>query len=610
MAKRKKAKRNFTDFRSRILFVLIILFFGLLSYKLVKVAFFSEIDYNKKVLNQRVNEMNKSSGDLEPKRGSISDVNGVPLAESLDVFSIIYDPKLILDLIANQKDGEDAKKDINDFLYEHLDLEAGSLEKLLDERDFSHYEKIAVELEYKDVEELILAIEKGELKGVTYEKNFRRNYPHNNLASDVVGFVSRDGTGLLGIEGVYDEYLRGKSGRKFGSASSSNDFEMIEEKEDAGANVITNIDLSVQSFAMEVMDEYVEENHPLGMEVVLMDPRDGRILGMASYPSYNLNSPYDLDSFFTEEEQDALSDEEISKFRNELWRNGAISNTYEPGSTFKPFTLAMGLEEHRVDAGSNYNCKGFKIPFKDEEPIHCHKLSGHGNQDYVKALGNSCNVAFMDMGVAIGKEVFAKYIRAFGFGSITGVDLNGESSARSLLYKEEELNPVELQTSSFGQGFNVTPIQLITGFSSLINGGFLYEPHIVNRVVDENGTVILRNEKNLQRVVISKESANRVSKALAAVVDDGSGRRAKIEGYSIGGKTGQAEKGDRDTKDYIISFIGYSPIENPEIIALVVIDDPDKEEVSSLDAVIVFRKIMEKVLPYMRVSKDYSMEQN
>ncbi len=606
MAKKKKAKINFTDFRSRILFALLILFFALLCYKLVKVAFFSEIDYNKKVLNQRVNEMNKSSGDLEPKRGSISDVNGVPLAESLDVYSIIYDPKLLLDLKDGQKDGEDVVKEINTFLYEHLELETGSLERLLEERDFSHYEKIAIDLDYKDAEDVILAIEKAELKGVSYEKNFMRKYPHKDLASDVIGFVSRDGSGLLGIEGVYDEYLRGKSGREFGSASSAGDFEMIKEKEEAGADVITNIDLTVQGFAMEAMQAYVEKNNPLGMEVILMDPRDGRILGMASYPSYDLNSPYDLDKFFTKEEQDAMSDEEISRFRNELWRNGAISNTYEPGSTFKPFTLAMGLEEHRVDAGSNYNCKGFKIPFKDEQPIHCHKLSGHGNQDYVKALGNSCNVAFMDMGVAIGKELFAKYIRAFGFGSITGVDLNGESSARSLLYKEEQLNPVELQTSSFGQGFNVTPIQLITGFSSLINGGFLYEPHIVNRVVDTNGTVLLRNEKSLQRVVISKGTASRVSKALAAVVDDGSGRRAKIEGYSIGGKTGQAEKGDRDTKDYIISFIGYSPIESPEIIALVVIDDPDKDDVSSLDAVIVFREIMEKVLPYMRVSKDYS----
>ncbi len=633
--------------RARFLIGVIIILFLHLIYCLVNIAFVEGKNYDIVVLRQRADSKNVSSRFSENKRGSILDANGIPLAESHLIYTIIYDPKLILSLRETESKKTDKlinlPEEINSFLYQKLDIEEGKLEKLLEEKKESHYEKILINAEFSECDEVIQAIDARKIPaGVTYIKDYTRNYPYDELACDIIGFVRGDNIGLWGLEKHYDDYLKGKKGRNFGLVDENDDFVISKIEEKDGYNLVLNINYMVQKYVTEAMDRYAKENNPMAMEVVVMDPRDARVLAMASYPNYNLNNPNDLSGFFSEEDLDKIRngikrkddfdritkfefftkrDESILKkgckddeqyaeiiqhFRDNLWKNGSIVNTYEPGSTFKSFTLAMALEEGKIDKSNTYMCKGAKVPFEGEKPIRCHKRSGHGLIDYSDALAGSCNVAFMEIGEAIGRDIFYEYTRDFGFGSITNIDLDGEVSARGLLNPLNKLNPVELQTNAFGQGFNITPIQLITAYSALINGGFFYEPHVVNRVVDEKGTVILKNDKKLQRVILSKEVADEIKYELGKVVESGTGSRAAIEGYSIAGKTGTAEKGKREEKDYILSFIGFSPIENPEVIALVVVDDPDKEDVSSGEAIKVFKDMMKDVLPYLRVTKDYS----
>ncbi len=641
--------KNDKNFLAKSTFVLISIFigFGYLIYCLVNIAFVEGKNYDLVVLRQRADSKNVSYGFSENKRGSILDANGIPLAESHLIYTIVYDPKLIISLEESESKKSDElinlREEINAFLYEQLNLSEGSLEKLLEEKKESHFEKILVNAEFSECAEVIQAIDSRKLPaGVTYNKEYTRNYPYGDLACDIIGFVRGDNIGLWGLEKRYDDYLKGKKGRNFGLVDENDDFIITNIEEKDGYNLVLNINYMVQKYITEAMDRYAKENNPMAMEVIVMDPRDARVLAMASYPSYNLNNPYSLSDFFSKDDLDKIrngikreddferitkfkyftnKDEEILKqgckdeeeygkiiqhFRDNLWKNGAIVNTYEPGSTFKSFTLAMALEEGIIDENDTYMCRGSKVPFEGERPIKCHKWSGHGLIDYSAALAGSCNVAFMDIGEAIGRNIFYEYTRNLGFGSVTNIDLDGEVSARGLLNPLDKLNPVELQTNAFGQGFNITPIQLITAYSALINGGFYYEPHVVNRVVDEDGTIIMKNDKKLQRVILSKEVADEVRYQLGNVVEGGTGSKAAIEGYSIAGKTGTAEKGKRSEKDYILSFIGFSPIENPEVLALVVIDDPDKDDVSSAEAIKVFKDMMKDVLPYLRITKDYS----
>ncbi len=592
-------------FKYKLFFFLIVILgsFVVLMGKLIHINAIDEKPYKQIVLNQQVDKMNKSSVQLFAKRGTIFDKNCIPLARSAVNYTIIYDPAVLLDY---EEKNSGAIQRINKEIYVNLDIEEGILEKLLKDKKNSSYEKIATEVEHESCAQLIEKIDNGELRGVTYEKKYKRMYPYDTLACGVIGFYKENVDNLWGIERIYNEYLKGESGRRFGIVDENEEFVVQDEPPIDGYDVILNIDYTVQTIVEESIASFYEKEDANSISIIIMDPRNGEVLAMASYPNFDLNNPYDLSNYFTPEEIETLTDEEVTVFRNNLWRNSNISDTYEPGSTFKPFTLAMGLEEHTVDDGTIYYCGGSKIPFEGEKPIHCHKRSGHEYLDYVNALGYSCNVAFMDMGLGIGRKNFAKYQRTFGFSSVTNIDINGETSARNLVYNESQLNPVELQTSSFGQGFNVTPIQLITGFSALVNGGYLYEPHVMNKIVDSEGNVVFKNEKKLQRVVISKEVSDKVSSALKNVVDDGTGTKAEIKGYSIGGKTGTAEKGDRETKNYVVSFIGYSPVINPEVIALVVIDEPTGDQVSSAQAANLFREMMEKVLPYLRITKDYT----
>jgi len=328
-----------------------------------------------------------------------------------------------------------------------------------------------------------------------------------------------------------------------------------------------------------------------------MNPKNGEIYGMANYPDYSLEKPYDVESFKTLKQFETMNDIDIL---NRLWGNENVTDSYEPGSTFKPFVVAAALEENKVHKEDTFICEGSLNVGKYN--ISCWEPRGHGEQTIEEALANSCNVALMEIGAKLERDLFYDYQHMFGFGAQTGIDLEGETSARVNVYERDELNLVELATSSFGQGFNVTPIQLITGFSALINGGYLYEPKLMKKIYTEN-QVVETTESNLFRQVISEDVSHLLRLTLGNVVNEGTGKKASIAGYEIGGKTGTAETNARDDSSYIVSFIGFAPVENPQVITLVVVEEPVGLKVNSRFAAKIFVDVMEDTMPYLHIFK-------
>lgn len=577
-----------------------------LGYRLVYISVLDDNNYKQHVLAQQISNLTDTNNQIIPKRGAIFDARGgIALAQSNVIYNVVYDPAVL-------REHDEAIVDKTIFLLSDTlnEVTAESLRELLVTNTMSHYEVIARGLNYDTIKPIQEALNNYEIRGVSFEENYERVYPYDTLASDVIGFLSSDGIGLTGLESRYNDMLSGEVGRRFGALD---DDKMINQEDVLavnGYNIHLNIDFTVQSYIEEAIDNFYMEEDAISVKAIVMDPRNGHILGMASYPDFDLNNPYDTSHLITEEAKSNMDKAQVNELLNSVWKNGNTAESYEPGSTFKPLTFSMALEEYLVNHETTYYCGGYKIPYEGEEPIYCHKRVGHGHQTLVEALSNSCNVAFMDMGETIGRDFFYSYSRMFGMGAATGIDLDSDYSFRDSVYSYKNLNPVELQTSSFGQGFNVTPIQLITGFSAVVNGGNLFQPQIMNKIVAEDGRIIEVKEPLIQRKVISEEVSKLTRDALRIVVDEGTGKRAQVEGYSIGGKTGTAEKGDRETKDYIVSFIGFSPTIAPEVITLVVVDDPKGEDVNSRYAAAIFKDIMEDVLPYLRVPREYEPEEN
>lgn len=586
--------------RSALLFIIFICFMIFLGFKLIQINFLDNNNYKQTVLSQQVSNMTDTINHIVPKRGVIYDARGIALAESNMVYHVIFDPKVL------NVHEEDVIQSTIDFLVMNLeDVTTGQLRDHLVNDALSNYVPIARSLSYPEVKAIIEAIDNLEIKGVSLEEQYQRQYPYGTMASDILGFVRADGIGSYGAEQYYNDYLTGEEGRRFGAVDQLQQIVQEDVEAKDGYNVHLNIDFTIQTYIEDALKAFFEEEEALSAGAIIMNPQNGQIYGMASYPDYDLNDPNDLTLFLRGANLDGLSDKEVTDLKLRMWTNDMVFSSYEPGSTFKPITIAMALEEYIVTTESTFYCGGSKIPYEGEDPINCHKLSGHGEQTLLEALSNSCNVALMDVGEAVGRDLFDKYQRSFGFGAVTNSDVFGEQSVRNLVYDIDELDPVQLATSSFGQGSNVTPLQLINGFSAIINGGYLYEPQLMSRVTDETGTIIYENKPVINRKVISEDVSAQLLSALQQVVDEGTGKRAAIEGYKIGGKTGTAEKKDRTTKDYIVSFIGFSPTDHPEVICLVVVDDPVGEKVNSRYAAGIFKDIMEDVLPYLRIPKTY-----
>ena len=566
--------------------------------------------YNQIVLSHQDYE----SRTIPYKRGNIIDRNGTYLAISEKVYNLVVDPKQILDTEENYQ-YLDATLDA---LVECFGYKRDELQAMIEEKKDSQYVIYAKQLPAEDKEKFetyekdknkeyrALPTEEGgnqRITGVWFEEEYKRTYPYNELACNVVGFALKDGNASGGVEQYYNDILNGVSGREYGYLNGDSNVERTVKPAQNGKTLELTIDVNIQKIVQKYLDEWQAGIGSNLAAAIVMDPNSGEILAMDTTTRYNLNDPYNLSTYYTDEEIQAMDEKAKSEAWYKMWRNFCVSDTFEPGSTIKPFTVATGLEIGALKGDETYYCGGsLQI---DEWEIKCisYDNGGHGQQNLTQVMENSCNVALMQIGLAIGPEEFCKYQSIFGFGQYTGIDLPGE--AVGILQSPDGMIKTDLATNSFGQNFNVTMLQLATGFCSLINGGDYYEPHLVKAIQDENGNVIQTIDPVLEKKTISKETSDKLKSYMYSVVQNGSGRYAQVEGYDIGGKTGTAEKLPRGENKNVVSFIGYAPQENPEIMIYVVIDEPNAPDQSATSSLIsqLASDIMAEAFPYLNITK-------
>ena len=589
------------------LFLAIILAFVILVLRITYINASSGASYTKVVLDQQ----QYNSRTIPFKRGDIVDRNGTKIATSERVYNVILDVEVML------SDKDNVEPTIR-VLNECFGIEEEKVRKVIEESPSSRYSILLKGVNYETAQKFEKIDEDEEnypnVAGIWLEDDYIRRYPYNTLASDVIGFTVNGNLGSNGIEAAYNSILNGADGREYGYLDEDLTFERTVKEPDNGNTVVSTIDLQVQSivekhilaFNETYRDGFTTGEGSKNTAVIVMNPQNGEILAEASYPNYDLNQPRDLTKYYTEEEIAAMSDEDKLNKYNQLWNNFCVSEFYEPGSTFKPFTIAAGLEIGTLTGDEGYTCGGM-LHIGDHD-IHCSNRDGHGPQSLKRSLENSCNVALMHIGQSMGKEEFCRYQKLFGFGEDTGIDLPAE--ALGLLYDVEDMDPATLATNSFGQNFNVTMTQLSASFCALINGGNYYKPHVVRQIWDENGNLIENKNPVLLKRTISKETSDIVKDYMLGVVEEGTGAKAAVEGYDVGGKTGTAEKQPRGNKKYLVSFIGYAPQENPEVVVYAVIDEPNvAEQASSAYAMQLASDIMKEIFPYLGISKSPAEEE-
>ena len=585
------------------LYLAVILVFVALVGKITMINASSGDKYTKVVLDQQQYD----SRTIPFKRGDIVDRNGTKMATSERVYNVILDVKVLT------SDEENIEPTI-EVLKDCFGIEEEVVEELIEEKPSSRYNILLKGIDYAKSKEFEAIDEDDEnypnVKGIWLEEDYVRSYPYQTLASDVIGFTVDGNVGSNGIEASYNSLLNGTDGREYGYFDDSSTVERTVKEPVNGSTIVSTIDLQVQSIVEKCVLAFNEQHKNEASEgegskntaVIVMNPQNGEILAEASYPNYDLNNPRDLSKYYSEETIEAMTDEEKLDILNNLWNNFCVSSTYEPGSTFKPFTIAAGLENGILSGEENYYCGGvLQVGGHD---IHCSNRQGHGAQTLKRSLENSCNVALMEIGEALGAEEFCRYQSLFGFGEYTGIDLPGEASTSGLLYTPENMDAASLATNAFGQNFNVTMTQLVSAFCSLVNGGDYYEPHVVKQIRDENGNVTENKDPVLVRKTVSKETSDILKDYLLGVVEEGTGSSAAVEGYSIGGKTGTAEKLPRGNGKYLVSFIGYAPQDNPEVVVYVVVDEPNvAAQASSSYATGLFSQIMSEICPYLGIEK-------
>lgn len=600
--RKSKFRRKFTKLMQKklvLLFAGIVLAFTLLVGRITYINASSGDKYSKIVLDQQQYQ----SRTIPFKRGDIVDRNGTKLATSQRVYNVILDAKVM----NSDKKYVDPTIQV---LADCFGLDKSDVEAQVEENPGSRYLVMKKGVSYEKAQEFEKIEEDNEnypnVNGIWLEEDYVRTYPYNTLASDVIGFTVSGNVGSNGIEASYNSILNGTDGREYGYLSEDSSYQKTVKEAQNGDTIVSTIDLQVQSVVEKYITQFNEEHSSgttLGSKntaVMVMNPQNGEILAEASYPNYDLNNPRDLTKFHTEEELASMSDEDKVKELNSLWNNFCISSGYEPGSTFKPFTISEGLDLGVLTGDESYTCNG--VLHVGDHDIHCSNRDGHGTQTLKKALENSCNVALMQIGSAIGKEQFVRYQKLFGFGQSTGIDLPGE--AAGLLYSLDDMDSSTLATNAFGQNFNVTMTQMAASFCSLINGGNYYEPHVVKQIQDENGNVTENKDPVLVRHTVSKETSDIIKDYMLGVVEEGTAKTAAVEGYDVGGKTGTAEKLPRRNGKYLVSFIGYAPQENPQVMVYVVIDEPNVDnQANSKLATTMASQIMTEIFPYLGVEK-------
>ena len=607
-SRRKKPKKLLRRMHNKlyIVFGVLCILFVALIFRLMYIEYTSGEKYEKIVLSQQEYD----STIIPYKRGDIVDSKGTVLATSVDVYNVILDSKV---LHANE---EKISSTIAYLTQCFPEITADQVNQEITDNPDREYTVLAKHVSYEEkaaFEALMNGEDtKDQIAGIWFEKEYTRTYPYNSLASAMIGFANAT-TGVIGLENQYNDTLNGTNGRSYGYLNADSNLEQTVIEPENGYSLVATIDTNIQSIVesaiLQANEEMKQETEGQATgsnntAVLVMDPQNGDVLAMASYPNFDLNNPKDLSAYFTEEELAGMSDEDKMNQLNKLWQNYTISNTFEPGSTFKAFTEAMGLDSGSLRGDETYICDGSEWVSGHE--IHCVNRSGHGTEDLRGALRDSCNDALMQMVRAIGPANFAKYSREYGFGQKTGIDLPGEASTASLIFSEEQLARTEsnLAVSSFGQGFNVTMIQLASSFCSLINGGNIYQPHVVKKIVDGSGNTVQEISPVVTKETVSQEVSDTLRDYMYTVVSEGTGAKAAVEGYAIGGKTGTAEKVPRGSGNYVVSFIGFAPVDDPQVVVYVVVDEPHVADQSHCSqSSYIAKNIFSQILPYMNIER-------
>ena len=527
-------------------------------------------------------ELHQRERTIKAARGQILDRNGTVIATNRTVCTISVIHNQITD-----------KEQVVEVLSEALELSSEEVRKKVEK--YSAREIVATNVD----KELGDKIRNFRLNGVKVDEDYKRYYPYNSLASKVLGFTGGDNQGIIGLEIMYEPWLKGTNGLILTQADAAG-VEIENAFEDrvepiAGADLMISLDVNIQTYAQQAALKVMEEKQAKRVSVIVMDPRNGEILAMVNVPEFDLNNPFTLN--VEPEEGSTASKQDLL---NQMWRNPSINDTYEPGSTFKIITAAAGLEAGVVGINDKFNCPGFRIV--EDRKIRCHKVAGHGAETFLQGAMNSCNPVFIDVGQRLGVDQYYHYFTQFGLLGKTGIDLPGE--AATIMHKKENMGLVELATVSFGQSFQITPLQLITTASSIINGGNRVTPHFGIQAVSADKTSIRKFSYPVKEGIVSKETSETMGYILENVVAEGSGNKAALPGYRIGGKTATSEKLPRSLKKYISSFVGFAPANNPEVIALITIDEPVGIYYGGTIAAPVIADLFKNILPYLGIEAE------
>jgi len=555
-------------------FILILYLIGRLVYLMV---------FDAEYYQQKAEDLHERERDIKAARGEIIDRNGTVLATNRTVCTI----SVIHSQIENPEK-------VIEKLSEFLEMDADQVRKKVEK--ISSIERIRSNVDKRTGDK----IRNLGLAGVKVDEDFKRYYPYNELASKVLGFTGGDNQGIVGLEVKYEKYLKGING-KILTTTDARGIELDGVAEDrlepeAGNTLRISLDYTMQKYALQMAEKVRTEKQADKVGIILMNPQNGEIYAMVNVPEFDLNQPFMLNN---EETGENLTDEQRQDALNQMWRNGCINDTYEPGSTFKIITASAGLEEGAVHLTDQFSCPGYKVV--EDRRIRCHKVGGHGAENFVQGIQNSCNPVFIEVGLRIGVDRFFDYFRQFGLMDLTGVDIPGE--AGTIMHKKENVGQVELATISFGQSFQITPIQLATTVSALVNGGRRVTPHFGMEVLSAEGKKVKTFRYNEKKHIVSEKTSQTMRELLESVVAEGSGKNAYVEGYRIGGKTATSQTLPRSANKYISSFVGFAPADDPQILGMCVIYNPQGVYYGGTIAAPVIGKIFENILPYLGIEK-------
>jgi len=554
--------------------------FAILMGRLVYLMVFQSEYYT-----MRAKELHERERSIKAARGRIIDANGKVLADNKTVCTISVIHSQITD-----------KEEVIAVLCKELGLSEEYVRKRVEK--YSSIEKIKSNVD-KSIGD---AIRSYDLDGVKVDEDYKRYYPYDSLGSKVLGFTGGDNQGIIGLEVIYEEYLQGEAGTIL-TVTDAKGVEVAEEGEERvepveGQDLYVSLDMNIQSYATQLAMQTMETKEADSVSILVMNPQNGEILAMVNVPEFNLNDPYTLPDTL---DTSSLSEEKKQELLNGMWRNSCINDTYEPGSTFKIVTAAAGLESGAVKPSDTFNCPGFIMV--EDRRIRCHKVGGHGAEDFVQGTMNSCNPVFITVGLRIGVENYYSYFKQFGLLDRTGIDLPGE--AGTIMHNVENIGPVELATISFGQSFQITPIQLAVTASSIVNGGRRVTPHFGVKVADADGNNNHIFSYPVRDNVVSAETSETMRYILEQVVAEGSGKNGAVEGYRVGGKTATSQTLPRGSGKYIASFLGFAPADNPQILAVAIINNPQGTYYGGQIAAPVVRQLFENILPYLE-KMDYN----